>query len=83
VDAGGVKPFKIAERRKLLDGREDWLRARFNRHRGNADVVRQDLLADGFGHKPLSTGCEHSANVGFEFSLGLAAGIGIADQPLS
>jgi transposase len=46
VAAGGVKPFKIPERRKLLEGHEDWLRERFNRHRGNADVVRQDLLAD-------------------------------------
>jgi hypothetical protein len=25
---------------KLLDGYEDWLRERFTRHRGNADVVR-------------------------------------------
>lgn len=34
------------ERAKLLDGHEDWLRARFIRHRGNADVVRQDLAAE-------------------------------------
>ena len=46
VAAGGVKPFKMPERRKLLDGQEDWLRERFIRHRGNADVVRQDLLAE-------------------------------------
>jgi hypothetical protein len=46
VVAGGVKPFKSPERPKLLDGLEDWLRARFIRHRGNADVVRQDLLAE-------------------------------------
>lgn len=40
VDAGGVKPFKAPERAKLLDGLGDWLRERFIRHRGNADVVR-------------------------------------------
>jgi hypothetical protein len=46
VATGGVKPFKPPERRKLLDGLEGWLRERFIRHRGNADVVRQDLLAE-------------------------------------
>src|SRR3974390_2700893 len=46
VAAGGVKPFKSPERAKRLDGLEDWLRERFIRHRGNADVVRQDLLAE-------------------------------------
>ena len=30
----------------MLDGLEDWLRERFLRHRGNADVVRQDLAAE-------------------------------------
>src|SRR3954452_18305646 len=45
VAAGGAKPFKSPERPKLLDGLEDWLRGRLIRHRGNADVVRQDLLA--------------------------------------
>jgi hypothetical protein len=44
--AGGVKPFKSPERAKRLDGLEGWLRERFIRHRGNADVVRQDLLAE-------------------------------------
>ena len=46
VAAGGVKPFKSPERPKRLDGLEDWLRERLIRHRGNADVVRQDLLAE-------------------------------------
>ena len=46
VAVGGVKPFKAPERAKLLDGHEDWLRERFMRHRGNADVVRQDLAAE-------------------------------------
>jgi transposase len=44
--AGGVRPFKSPRRRKLLDGHDDWLRERFIRHRGNADVVRQDLLSE-------------------------------------
>jgi transposase len=46
VTAGGVVPFRPFKRRKLLDGHKDWLRDRFIRHRGNADVVRQDLLAE-------------------------------------
>mgnify|MGYP001282600392 CR=1 FL=1 len=46
VAAGGVAPFRSPKRTKLLDGLEDWLRERFIRHRGNADVVRQDLLAE-------------------------------------
>ena len=44
--AGGVKPFKAPQRAKMLDGHKDWLRARFLQHGGNADVVRQDLLAE-------------------------------------
>ncbi|MGY3404745.1 transposase [Bradyrhizobium sp. GM5.1] len=46
VVAGGVKAFKSPERPKRLDGLEGWLRERLVRHRGNADVVRQDLLAE-------------------------------------
>lgn len=46
VAADGVKPFKSQGRPKRLDGLEGLLRERFIRHRGNADVVRQDLLAD-------------------------------------
>lgn len=46
VDVGGVKPFKAPVRAKKLDGLNDWLRERFIRHRGNADVVRQELLAE-------------------------------------
>ncbi|MCP1845664.1 hypothetical protein J2R78_008698 [Bradyrhizobium sp. USDA 4538] len=41
-----MKPFKSPERLKRLDGLEGWPRERFIRHRGNADVVRQDLLAE-------------------------------------
>lgn len=46
VVAGGVKAFKSPKRPKRLDGLEGWLRERFIRHRGDADVVRQDLLAE-------------------------------------
>lgn len=46
VASGGVKPFKAPERKTLLDGLDSWLRERFMRHRGNADVVRQELLAE-------------------------------------
>jgi hypothetical protein len=46
VATGGVKPFKSPDRPKQLDGLEGWLRERVIRHRGNADVVRQDLLAE-------------------------------------
>src|ERR1700752_210543 len=41
-----MKPFKSPERPKRLDGLEGWLRERLIRHRGNADVVRQDLLTE-------------------------------------
>ena len=44
--SGGAKLFKSPRRAKKLDGHEEWLRERFIRHRGNADVVRQDLLAE-------------------------------------
>src|SRR5204862_7565268 len=46
VAAGGGMPFRSPGRAKLLDCLEGWLRERFIRHRGNADVVRQDLLAE-------------------------------------
>jgi transposase len=46
IEAGGVKPFKPPVRAKKLDGLDDWVRERFIRHRGNADVVRQELLAE-------------------------------------
>jgi len=41
--AGGWQPFAGARRGGKLDGVEEWLQERFHRHRGNADVVRQDL----------------------------------------
>ena len=32
--------------KKVLDGQEAWLRERLRRHRGNADVSRQELAAE-------------------------------------
>jgi transposase len=46
LEAGGWQPFKTPRRKKRLDGLEDWLRERFRRHRGNGDVVRQELAAE-------------------------------------
>ena len=46
LDAGNWQPFKKPRRKKLLDGLEDWLRERLRQHRGNADVVRQELLSE-------------------------------------
>jgi len=43
VAAGGYVSYRKPRRAKKLDGLEEWLRERFRRHRGNADVVRQDL----------------------------------------
>ena len=40
---GGWVGYKQPERASQLDGLEDWLNERITRHRGNADVVRQDL----------------------------------------
>ncbi len=46
IEAGGWRAFAQPRRAKTLDGHEDWLRERFRRHRGNADVVRQDLSSE-------------------------------------
>lgn len=46
VALGGGEPFQVPKRSKTLDGHEHWLCERFLRHRGNADVVRQELLAE-------------------------------------
>jgi transposase len=43
---GGFVAYKQPERPRMLGGLEDWLRERFRRHRGNADVVRQELIAE-------------------------------------
>jgi transposase len=44
--AGGAVPFAKPERKSALDGHDDWLRERFFRHGGNADVVRQELASE-------------------------------------
>src|SRR3954451_23222525 len=46
VERGGWAPVAVARRPRALDGLESWLAERFRRHRGNADVVRQELLAE-------------------------------------
>lgn len=46
VEAGGFVAFQQPERASKLYGLGDWLRERFRQHRGNADVVRQDLIAE-------------------------------------
>ena len=40
---GGWQPYQQPKRSRRLQGLEGWLAERFLRHRGNADVVRQDL----------------------------------------
>lgn len=41
--AGGWIPYKNQERRSALAGLGEWLAERLRQHRGNADVVRQQL----------------------------------------
>ncbi len=40
---GGVITYRGRPRVSALDGLDDWLRERFFRHDGNADVIRQEL----------------------------------------
>jgi hypothetical protein len=42
----GVVPFHKPERRSAFDGQGDWLRERFFRHDGNADVIT--ILGDSY-----------------------------------
>jgi transposase len=46
LKAGGWQPFQPPKRKGKLDGLGVWLAERFRRHRGNADVVRQELAAE-------------------------------------
>ena len=46
LSAGGAVPYRQAQRTSVLDGQEAWLRERFLQHRGNCDVVRQQLSKD-------------------------------------
>ncbi|HSE04986.1 MAG TPA: IS21 family transposase [Methylomirabilota bacterium] len=43
VEQEGWAGYRTPRRVRLLGGLENWLEERFLRHRGNADVVRQDL----------------------------------------
>ena len=40
----GAAAWRPAQRSSRLDGLEPWLRAQFDRHAGNADVIRQELV---------------------------------------
>src|SRR5512138_1026441 len=46
LQKGGWRPYRSPRRAKALDGLEDWLAERFRRHRGNADVIRQELASE-------------------------------------
>lgn len=43
---GGGLAFAKAPRKTAFDGLEEWLRERFFRHDGNADVIRQELASE-------------------------------------
>ena len=44
--AGGWTAIRQPQRKRRLGGLEEWLAERFRRHRGNCDVVRQDLVRE-------------------------------------
>jgi transposase len=46
VEAGGFAAYRTPRRERVLSELEAWLAERFRRHRGNADVVRQDLARE-------------------------------------
>jgi transposase len=46
LEAGGWPGYRAPQRSRVLDGLEVWLAERFRRHRGNADVVRQELARE-------------------------------------
>ena len=46
IAAGGWVAYRTARRKRRLDGLEGWLAERFRQHRGNCDVVRQDLARE-------------------------------------
>jgi transposase len=43
IETDGWTAYRRPKRERVLGGLEEWLAERFRRHRGNADVVRQDL----------------------------------------
>lgn len=46
LEQGGWRKPASPSRGKALDGLKDWVEARFRRHAGNTDVVRQELVAE-------------------------------------
>lgn len=46
IETGGWGAYKKPDRRRSLDGLEGWIAERFFQHRGNADVVRQELASE-------------------------------------
>ncbi|MBM7330545.1 IS21 family transposase [Agrobacterium sp. S2] len=44
--AGGSVLYQQPVRKTAFDGLEEWLRERFFRHNGNADVIRQELASE-------------------------------------
>ena len=46
VTAGGWTPCRVPTRPSLLAGHTAWVAERLRRHRGNADVVRQELASE-------------------------------------
>ena len=43
LSQGGWAPYRRPERESALGAHAEWIGERFRRHRGNADVVRQEL----------------------------------------
>ena len=43
---GGWRPMDVSSRAGALEAHREWLAERLRRHRGNADVVRQDLARE-------------------------------------
>jgi transposase len=46
VEVGGFVAYRQPRRGRRLDGLDHWLAERFRQHRGNAEVVRQDLARE-------------------------------------
>src|SRR5690242_10589378 len=46
IEAGGFVAYRQPRRGRRLDGLDGWLAERFRQHRGNAEVVRQDLARE-------------------------------------
>ncbi|MEI8092994.1 MAG: IS21 family transposase [Spirochaetales bacterium] len=55
IAAGGFVEYKNPQRPGLLDGLGGWLEEQFKLHRGNAEVVRQELIAKKKIHVSLRT----------------------------